>query len=41
METKNLTLPHPGWMKRSSVLIPLKYIKKKDIFLAKGEALVR
>lgn len=29
METKNLTLPHPGWMKRSSVLIPLSYMKGK------------
>ena len=27
METKNLTLPHPGWMKRSSVLIPLSMMK--------------
>lgn len=27
METKNLTLPHPGWMKRSSVLIPLSHMK--------------
>ena len=27
METKILTLPHPGWMKRSSVLIPLSHMK--------------
>jgi len=27
MNTKKLTLPHPGWMKRSSVLIPLSYMK--------------
>jgi 2-amino-4-hydroxy-6-hydroxymethyldihydropteridine diphosphokinase len=27
METKHLTLPHPGWMKRSSVLIPLSMMK--------------
>ena len=27
MQTKNLTLPHPGWMKRSSVLIPLSMMK--------------
>jgi len=27
METRNLTLPHPGWMKRSSVLIPLSMMK--------------
>lgn len=27
METKDLTLPHPGWMKRSSVLIPLSHMK--------------
>jgi len=27
METKILTLPHPGWMKRSSVLIPLSMMK--------------
>lgn len=35
MDTKNLTLPHPGWKQRESVLIPLKYINKKGIFLAK------
>jgi len=28
METKRLTLPHPGWMKRTSVLTPLSYMKK-------------
>lgn len=27
MDTKNLTLPHPGWMKRDSVLIPLSHMK--------------
>ena len=27
MESKTLTLPHPGWTKRLSVLIPLSYIK--------------
>lgn len=27
MDTKNLTLPHPRWMKRSSVLIPLSIMK--------------
>ena len=27
MDTKKLTLPHPGWRKRSSVLIPLSYMK--------------
>ncbi len=41
MDTKSLTLPHPGWRERESVLIPLKYIKQKDIFLAKGEAFTR
>jgi len=29
MDTKHLTLPHPSWMKRSSVLIPLSYMKGK------------
>jgi len=29
METKALTLPHPGWMKRSSVLVPLTYMKNR------------
>jgi 2-amino-4-hydroxy-6-hydroxymethyldihydropteridine diphosphokinase len=28
MDTKHLTLPHPGWMKRTSVLTPLSYMKK-------------
>ena len=27
METHELTLPHPGWKDRSSVLIPLSYMK--------------
>ena len=27
METSYLTLPHPAWMERSSVLIPLSYMK--------------
>jgi 2-amino-4-hydroxy-6-hydroxymethyldihydropteridine diphosphokinase len=27
IDTKDLTLPHPGWMKRSSVLIPLSTMK--------------
>ena len=29
METKNLTLPHPGWRERESVLIPLAMMKGK------------
>ena len=29
METKDLTLPHPEWMKRSSVLIPLSRMKNR------------
>ena len=29
METEELTLPHPGWKDRSSVLIPLKYLSKR------------
>ncbi len=28
MDTKSLTLPHPEWTKRLSVLIPLSYIKE-------------
>ncbi len=28
METKSLTLPHPSWMQRDSVLIPLSMMKK-------------
>ena len=27
MDTQELTLPHPGWKDRSSVLIPLSYMK--------------
>ncbi|SFZ98088.1 2-amino-4-hydroxy-6-hydroxymethyldihydropteridinepyrophosphokinase [hydrothermal vent metagenome] len=27
MQSKTLTLPHPSWMERSSVLIPLYYMK--------------
>ncbi len=29
MESKRLTLPHPGWMKRDSVLIPLSKMNDK------------
>jgi 2-amino-4-hydroxy-6-hydroxymethyldihydropteridine diphosphokinase len=28
MDTKTLTLPHPGWMQRISVLTPLSYMKR-------------
>jgi len=28
MQSKELTLPHPGWMQRSSVLIPLSMMRK-------------
>jgi len=28
MQTKHLTLPHPAWDKRTSVLTPLSYMKK-------------
>jgi 2-amino-4-hydroxy-6-hydroxymethyldihydropteridine diphosphokinase len=28
MQSRVLTLPHPGWMQRDSVLIPLAYMKK-------------
>jgi len=28
MESEVLTLPHPGWMQRSSVLLPLSMMKK-------------
>ncbi|QOR62775.1 2-amino-4-hydroxy-6-hydroxymethyldihydropteridine diphosphokinase [Sulfurovum sp. ST-21] len=28
MESRELTLPHPGWMKRTSVLVPLSMMKK-------------
>jgi len=31
METKELTLPHHGWMKRASVLIPLSYIHSRNL----------
>ena len=31
METKELTLPHPGWKERASVLIPLSMMKGKMI----------
>lgn len=37
METKSLTLPHPGWKDRESVLIPLQYISKKGIFSPKAK----
>lgn len=30
MQTDNLTLPHPEWMNRSSVCIPLKYMYNKN-----------
>ena len=29
MDTQELTLPHPGWKDRSSVLIPLKYLSRQ------------
>jgi 2-amino-4-hydroxy-6-hydroxymethyldihydropteridine diphosphokinase len=29
VESRELTLPHPGWMERSSVLIPLSMMKKR------------
>jgi len=29
MESRELTLPHPGWMHRDSVLIPLSMMKKR------------
>ncbi|DAB41211.1 MAG TPA: 2-amino-4-hydroxy-6-hydroxymethyldihydropteridine diphosphokinase [Sulfurovum sp. UBA12169] len=29
MKTKTLTLPHPGWVQRDSVLIPLAYMGQK------------
>ena len=28
IQTETLTLPHPGWMQRTSVLTPLSYMKK-------------
>ncbi|MBT8349608.1 MAG: 2-amino-4-hydroxy-6-hydroxymethyldihydropteridine diphosphokinase [Sulfurovum sp.] len=40
METKELTLPHPGWRERESVLIPLRYMHQKSIFLVKGPCLL-
>ena len=30
MNTEKLTLPHVGWMKRASVLIPLSYMHKRS-----------
>ena len=30
METRELTLPHHGWMKRASVLIPLSYMHNRN-----------
>ena len=29
MQTKELTLPHPEWMQRESVLIPLAYMRRR------------
>jgi len=29
MKSKELTVPHPGWMNRTSVVIPLTYLKTK------------
>ena len=29
IDTKKLTLPHPGWMKRASVLVPLALMKNR------------
>jgi 2-amino-4-hydroxy-6-hydroxymethyldihydropteridine diphosphokinase len=29
MKSRDLTLPHPHWYKRDSVLVPLKYIKSR------------
>ena len=29
MDTKTLTLPHHGWMKRTSVLIPIQYLSRQ------------
>ena len=29
MHTKRLTLPHPGWMQRTSVLVPLSLMKNR------------
>ncbi len=36
METKELTLPHPGWKERASVLIPLRYMHQKRVFSRQG-----
>ena len=30
MDTPTLTLPHPGWMSRSSVLVPMSYIRSRN-----------
>ncbi|HEY9190394.1 MAG TPA: 2-amino-4-hydroxy-6-hydroxymethyldihydropteridine diphosphokinase [Sulfurovum sp.] len=32
METKDLTLPHPGWRERDSVLVPMQYLSNKADF---------
>ena len=35
MDTDILILPHPQWSKRSSILIPLKYLSKKRKYMKK------
>jgi len=40
MTTKDLTLPHPSWQERSSILIPMSYMKSsyiKDCHYMKGK----
>jgi len=36
MTTKDLTLPHPSWQKRASVLIPMSYMKSSYLFIEKN-----